>query len=130
MDIKAPNFSMDLDLYKDQLLKDLAVNVLKDGLWGSYRHFPIQVFSNEPVEHAFVNTTVRGDLSSLSWLQGPVAFKSVFILLLAIILLHVLYVAILASTMTSLLFKCALLSLINFGLGKGFLWINVFLSSK
>lgn len=85
MDMKAPDFSMDLDLYKDQLLKDLAVNVLKDGLWGSYRHFPIQVFSNEPVEHAFVNTTVRGDLSSLSWLQGPVAFKSVFILLLAII---------------------------------------------
>lgn len=85
MDMKAPNFSMDLDLYKDQLLKDLAVNVLKDGLWGSYRHFPIQVFSNEPVEHAFINTTVRGDLSSLSWLQGPVAFKSVFILLLAII---------------------------------------------
>lgn len=81
MDTKAPNFSMDLDLYKDQLLKDLAVNVLKDGLWGSYRHFPIQVFSNEPVEHAFINTTVRGDLSSLSWLQGPVAFKSVFILL-------------------------------------------------
>lgn len=102
MDMKAPNFSMDLDLYKDQLLKDLAVNVLKDGLWGSYRHFPIQVFSNEPVEHAFVNTTVRGDLSSLSWLQGPVAFKSVFNLLLAIIALHVMYVA---STKTSLLFE-------------------------
>lgn len=109
MDMKAPSFSTDVDLYKEQLVKDLAVNVLKDGLWGSYRHFPIQVFANEPVEHAFVNTTVRGDLSSLSWLQGPVGFKLVFTDALVFSLFVGKFVA-----------QSPFISLISCGLGKRF----------
>lgn len=75
VDKDAPKFSLEDEFYKQQLDKDLAVNVYKDGVWGSYRHFPVEVFDKRPVEHAFINTTVRGDLSSLSWLQGPLSFK-------------------------------------------------------
>lgn len=61
--------------HKDQIKKDLLVNVLKDGAWGSFRHLP--VYSNDRslnVEHAYVNTLVRGDLSSLRWIEGPLSF--------------------------------------------------------
>lgn len=61
--------------HKDQIKKDLLVNVLKDGTWGSFRHLP--VYSNDRtlnVEHAYVNTLVRGDLSSLRWIEGPLSF--------------------------------------------------------
>lgn len=61
--------------HKDQIKKDLFVNVLKDGEWGSFRHLP--VYSDDrslDVEHAYVNTLVRGDLSSLRWIEGPLSF--------------------------------------------------------
>lgn len=75
MDKNAPEFSLDNDMYKDQISKNLAINVFKDGQWGSYRHFPIDVFEPKDVDHSFVNTVVRGDLSSLTWLQGPLGFR-------------------------------------------------------
>ncbi|XP_014291398.1 fatty acid synthase [Halyomorpha halys] len=61
--------------HKDQIKKDLLVNVLKDGAWGSFRHLP--VYSNDHslnVEHAYANTLVRGDLSSLRWIEGPLSY--------------------------------------------------------
>ncbi|KAM3964045.1 LOW QUALITY PROTEIN: fatty acid synthase-like [Aphomia sociella] len=76
-DPTAPKFDPSLKFYKDQLDKDLAINVYQDGQWGSYRHLFIEV----PVvkaDHAYVNTISNGDLSSLKWVEGPLTKDIVF----------------------------------------------------
>lgn len=71
MDETAPEFSLEDPFYKTQLKKDLALNVYKNKVWGSYRHLLLEPSSLIEVQHCCVNTTVRGDLSSLKWLSGP-----------------------------------------------------------
>jgi fatty acid synthase len=71
-DPKAPKFSLNVPLYTDQLRKDLAVNVYKGGQWGTYRHLPLEESNDVQALHAFMNITVRGDLSSLAWIQGNI----------------------------------------------------------
>lgn len=71
MDLDAPEFSLDLEMYQEQLSKDLPFNILKDRVWGCYRHSTISVFEPAMVDHANINTLVRGDLSTFTWLQGP-----------------------------------------------------------
>ncbi|KAL1129219.1 hypothetical protein AAG570_013748 [Ranatra chinensis] len=75
-DRAAPHFSITNKMYRSQLTKDLVINVLKDGEWGSFRHLPISQNSDETLEvqHAYVNTITRGDLSSLRWIEGPLTF--------------------------------------------------------
>lgn len=70
MDKGAPAFSLDDPFYKVQLKKDLALNVYKNKAWGSYRHLLLKPLSVIEVNHCAINTTVRGDLSSLKWLAG------------------------------------------------------------
>ncbi|KAM6164687.1 fatty acid synthase [Rhynchocyon petersi] len=51
---------------------DLVMNVYRDGVWGAFRHFPLE--KDKPVEqteHAFVNVLTRGDLSSIRWVCSP-----------------------------------------------------------
>ncbi|XP_059050780.1 fatty acid synthase-like [Achroia grisella] len=62
--------------FADQLRKDLAVNVLRAGVWGSYRHLPLDNVDEmrSQVEHAYVNILTRGDLSSLRWIESPLRF--------------------------------------------------------
>lgn len=69
MDQDAPNFNIKNDFYLKQLRKGLAMNVFKNSTWGSYRHLLLKQ-ELVPVEHAYVNTTTFGDLSTLKWLQG------------------------------------------------------------
>ena len=71
MDDTAPAFSIEHPLYKTQLVKDLALNVYKKGTWGSYRHLPLENISMVQTPHAYVNTMVRGDLTTLRWIEGP-----------------------------------------------------------
>ncbi|XP_034946083.1 fatty acid synthase [Chelonus insularis] len=72
-DEKAPDFSLLLPLYTNQLKLDLAVNVLRPNkIWGSYRHLELPPLTLKPFHHAWANQLVRGDLSSLQWLQGPI----------------------------------------------------------
>ncbi|XP_023289558.1 fatty acid synthase [Orussus abietinus] len=71
-DEKAPKFSLADPFYQKQLQLDLVLNVLHPGrIWGSYRHFKLPPMEPVPVEHAWVNQLVHGDLGSLKWLQGP-----------------------------------------------------------
>ncbi|XP_029454886.1 fatty acid synthase [Rhinatrema bivittatum] len=54
------------------LKRDLAMNVYRDGQWGSFRYFLLQ--QDQPQEEtdcAFVNVLTRGDLSSLRWITSP-----------------------------------------------------------
>ncbi|XP_077295535.1 fatty acid synthase-like [Arctopsyche grandis] len=70
MDPKAPRFDPDNPLYEVQIDKELSMNVFKDGQWGTYRHLVLEELQNFPVDHAYVNITTRGDLSSLRWIEG------------------------------------------------------------
>lgn len=70
MDGDAPRFDAGNDFYASHLKKGLAVNVLKGGVWGTYRHLLLPTEQNVEVEHGYVNVTIRGDLSSLRWLEG------------------------------------------------------------
>lgn len=76
-DKNAPKFSLSTRFYAEQLDKELMVNVLKGGQWGSYVHLLLDQQSNLSslqVEHAYVNSLVRGDLSSLRWIEGPLSY--------------------------------------------------------
>ncbi|CAH0729423.1 unnamed protein product, partial [Brenthis ino] len=69
-------FAPDAPAYAAQVAKDLAVNVLRSGVWGSYRHLPLSDTGDAQlqVEHAYVNTLTRGDLSSLRWIESELRF--------------------------------------------------------
>lgn len=51
---------------------DLFFNVEKDGIWGSYRHLPIDVrlASNVQTTDAKVSVLSKGDLTTLQWVQS------------------------------------------------------------
>ncbi|KAH1011869.1 hypothetical protein HUJ04_001145 [Dendroctonus ponderosae] len=68
----APEFDINLPFYRDQLEKNLAMNVWKEGQWGTYRHLLLQQGRLAEVRHCYLNTLVRGDLSSLAWIEGPI----------------------------------------------------------
>lgn len=72
-DTNAPKFDFKISPYVSQVNKDLIINVLKNGSWGSYVHLKLDnqsELATLPVEHAYVNTLVKGDLSSLRWIEG------------------------------------------------------------
>lgn len=74
---EAPPFDVSSEFYRRQLRKGLAMNVFKGGKWGTYRHLLLET---EPVvrkEHFYVNPVVRGDLSSLRWMEGSLTSDSV-----------------------------------------------------
>ncbi|KAK4877606.1 hypothetical protein RN001_010112 [Aquatica leii] len=76
-DKKAEAFSLSSSFYTKQLKKDLVHNVLKNQVWGSYRHLLLDQHNdtaNLQVEHAYVNTLTRGDLASLKWIEGPLSY--------------------------------------------------------
>ncbi|XP_060802513.1 fatty acid synthase-like [Amyelois transitella] len=62
--------------YSAQRDKDLVSNVLRANVWGSYRHLLLNDSAEAKlqVEHAYVNALVRGDLSSLRWIESPLRF--------------------------------------------------------
>lgn len=73
-DEKAPAFDMENPYYKSYLKLGLGINVWRNGEWGSYRHIQlIQDLKLEPTkQHCYANVLTRGDLSSLSWMRGPI----------------------------------------------------------
>lgn len=70
MDSAAPPFSLDDPFYIDQLSKDMTVNVYKDGKWGTYRHTLLDANKKIQSPHMYLSWLTRGDLSSLTWLEG------------------------------------------------------------
>jgi fatty acid synthase len=72
-DPKAPKFSLSDPFYQNQLKLDLAINVYRNGKWGTYRHLQIcEKHDESPVQsHCYVNSLIKSDLSSLKWLEGP-----------------------------------------------------------
>lgn len=72
-DDQAPPFDINNYFYSSQINKGLAINVLKNGQWGTYRHYLLQQEINisQRIDHCYANCLVRGNLSSLTWLKGP-----------------------------------------------------------
>ncbi|XP_039312737.1 fatty acid synthase [Solenopsis invicta] len=74
-DDKVPAFSLQEPLYANQLQLDLPINVIRsDNVWGSYRHFSLPSLEPKLVQRAFVQQKVRGDLSTLYWVQKNISF--------------------------------------------------------
>ncbi|XP_048000881.1 fatty acid synthase-like [Leguminivora glycinivorella] len=64
------SFNPDAPAFKKQVQRDLAFNVLQNGVWGTYRHLALEITDTQKqVEHAHVITQTRGDLSSLCWVE-------------------------------------------------------------
>jgi len=65
-------FDINDKFFKEQLDKNHAVNVFKDGKWGGYRHLNLLTVNNlcPQSSHCFANCHVKGDLSTFSWIQG------------------------------------------------------------
>ncbi|XP_044740690.1 fatty acid synthase-like [Chrysoperla carnea] len=73
-DKNAPDFDISNQFYKTQLDLGLAVNVYKNGVWGAYRH--LKLFETKTMtDTAYINCIVRGDLSSMSWIELPLSTK-------------------------------------------------------
>ncbi|XP_055691136.1 fatty acid synthase-like [Lutzomyia longipalpis] len=71
-DTDAPTFSTSNPLYMNQISKNLIINVLKDGSWGTFRHLKLDCEGQTRlVEHAYVNNLIKGNLSSFKWIEGP-----------------------------------------------------------
>ncbi|XP_063535514.1 fatty acid synthase [Cydia strobilella] len=71
-------FNPDAPAYKAQVQRDLAFNVLRAGVWGTFRHLLLDDTTEAQlqVEHAYVNTLTRGDLSSLRWIESDLRHAS------------------------------------------------------
>ncbi|KAF5283995.1 hypothetical protein FQR65_LT13629 [Abscondita terminalis] len=73
-------FLMDRNVrFDERFLTDtpLAVNVMKGGVWGTYRHLPLNVDVVVQREQMFNCITQIGNLSSLRWLEGPLTSDTV-----------------------------------------------------
>jgi fatty acid synthase len=72
-DYRAPDFNVENEFYTNIVKQGLAVNVFKNGQWGSYKHLLLEPVkeTGRRVDHCFANSLVRGDLSSMTWLHGP-----------------------------------------------------------
>lgn len=75
-DKQSEKFSLKSNFFETQLKKDLLHNVMKNKMWGAYRHTLLEQVNDSKleVEHAFINTMTRGDLSSLKWIEGPLTY--------------------------------------------------------
>uniref|UniRef100_A0A915PSY3 Fatty acid synthase n=1 Tax=Setaria digitata TaxID=48799 RepID=A0A915PSY3_9BILA len=72
-----PQISMDNESVKKLVELDLHANNYRDGVWGSMRHLVVKeenMHLYKEVDHAFINTLIRGDVSSLKWFESPNQF--------------------------------------------------------
>lgn len=72
-DVTAPPFDINNSFYQKQLALNHPINVFKDGTWGSYRYLdmlPELKNPNKQGNHFFANCLVKGDLSTITWLNG------------------------------------------------------------
>ncbi|OAF68425.1 hypothetical protein A3Q56_03845 [Intoshia linei] len=65
------DFSVENEKFIKCVNGDLTYNILQDGRLGFMAHCPSIMDTNVITENAYVNTLMRGDLSSLRWIQSP-----------------------------------------------------------
>uniref|UniRef100_A0A182WHF5 Fatty acid synthase n=1 Tax=Anopheles minimus TaxID=112268 RepID=A0A182WHF5_9DIPT len=74
-DPNAPPFDASNPFYQDQVELGLAINVYRNGQWGCYRHFKLleEPRFESTTHHCFANCVKPGDLSSFTWMVGPLS---------------------------------------------------------
>lgn len=72
LDGKSPKFSTELPVYKEQMRNDVAINVLREGQWGSYLYLSMEKIKKKLVENAAINVELPGDLSTITWIERPI----------------------------------------------------------
>lgn len=72
-DKHAIKFNIKEQFYQKQIALGLGINILKNGIWGSYRHLQIKKSLTErsALDHSYVNALIKSDLSSIKWISGP-----------------------------------------------------------
>lgn len=73
-DQNAPPFTPSEDFYRIQLMKGHAINILKDGKWGTYRLFSKEA-KDVSSEHCYAVCQIKGNLDSIKWVEGPLHAK-------------------------------------------------------
>ncbi len=75
-DPRSSPFDINDPFYSSQMKLGLAINVFKNGNWGTYRHLALKPYyeSKPRPGHCYANSLIRGDLSSMTWLTGPYNF--------------------------------------------------------
>ncbi|XP_057651186.1 fatty acid synthase-like isoform X1 [Diorhabda carinulata] len=68
---KNEKFSMDNQFYRDQIIKDLTFNIIRDNNWGTYVFLPVKPLDKKKVGNAAVAISTIGDLSTLEWVERP-----------------------------------------------------------
>lgn len=73
-DSNAPTFDINHSFYESRLKQGMSVNVFKNNQWGSYRHLQLtETVETKPrAGHYYAKSMFKGDLSSLSWIQGSI----------------------------------------------------------
>lgn len=71
-DHKAPQFACEHPMYNAQLRLGLAINVFRNGVWGTYRYLNLTGQREESPQsgHAYVKILRVGDLSTFRWHSG------------------------------------------------------------
>ncbi|XP_058840211.1 fatty acid synthase-like [Topomyia yanbarensis] len=71
-DPSAPPFDLSHPFYKQQICLNLAINVYRNGAWGSQRHalLDLQPRTVPVSNHCYANCMNRSDLSSMAWFTG------------------------------------------------------------
>lgn len=77
-DDTAPAFDIDHAFYKKQLSFGMKINVFMNKQWGSYRHLKLHSLETERPrsDHCFANCLTKGDLTSLTWMQGYINLEN------------------------------------------------------
>lgn len=57
-------------MYSELLQSDFVYNVFRDGKFGSFRHYDIDLETTAPIQYSYLNVATRGDLSSLKWYES------------------------------------------------------------
>lgn len=70
-DQNAPTFDSSNSLYQKQLKTGHAINVFKNGTWGTYRHFPPRLQKTIKSEHCVFRSGRRKSHLNLAWTAGP-----------------------------------------------------------
>jgi fatty acid synthase, animal type len=78
-DEAAPPFDINSPFYRQQLQQGLAVNVLKSGKWGTYRHLKLpesdEIIPRE--SHCYVDCRIKGDMTTLNWFEGKIPQETI-----------------------------------------------------
>jgi fatty acid synthase len=71
-DPQVPPFDVNHPIYARQLKLGLALNVLRNGAWGSYRHFAMNLDheAKHITDYIIANISTKGDLSSFKWVEN------------------------------------------------------------